>query len=171
MSTSFSRSGDGILRLKEAITNPEPALKAIAQLLEAEVRQAFDSESSPKGRPWPALSETTLKLRKRGGIEGGSPLAGNKMLRGRSGMLMGGITAEHTKTRAAVKATGPASKYAGVHQFGNPDNKMPGGYAAPIPARPFLPVRLQGGRVVPDLSEDVLQDIRDILSRHMSGER
>lgn len=171
MSITFKRSGGGILKLKEAITNPEPAMKAIAELLEADTRQAFEAESSPKGRPWPALSQTTLKLRKRGGIEGGSPLAGNKMLRGRTGALMGGIVAEHSKTRAAVKATGPARKYAGVQQFGNPDNKMPRGHAAPIPARPFLPVRLEGGRVVPDIPEATMEEIRDILRHHLRGER
>lgn len=150
-------------------------MKAIAQLLEAEVRQSFETETGPRGQTWPPLSKTTLALDQRGGIGGhgvalkGASLAGRKMLRG-TGALMGGITPEHTKLHASVKVTGPARKYAGVHQFGNPDNKMPNGARAPIPARPFLPVRRQGGKSVPDLSEEAMADIRDILRRHVRGE-
>lgn len=166
---SAARRGDGILRIKAALDNPEPVMRAIAQLLESEVRQNFETETDPWGTPWLPLSEATLKLKAKGGIGAvgvkldGAQLAGNKILRD-SGALAGGIVPTHTRRRATVKASGPATSYAAAQQFGNPENKMPKGQLAPLPARPFLPIRPDG---TIDLPEPVLEDIRDLLRQHL----
>jgi phage gpG-like protein len=67
-----------------------------------------------------------------------------------------------------VALTGPAAAYGAVHQLGNAKNKLPnrtGGASAPIPARPFLPLR-NGAVALPD---HVREEIVEIMRRALTG--
>jgi phage gpG-like protein len=147
------------------------AWREVAENLHAEVMESFRAQSDPWGNPWRPHSATTLDLRRRGGLFGAkrrraSFNSGAQILKD-SGVLMGATVASSTPTGASVEVTGPAARYGRVQHFGNPNNRLPNkasGVRAPIPARPFLPLR-PDGRV--DLPQVVFDDTIDILRRHL----
>lgn len=134
-----------------------PALEDIGQVLVTSADLAFRNESDPWGRPWQPLSPVTL-LRRRGTTA--------QILRD-TGRLANSVNAQVTGSR--VKA-GTDVIYAATHQFGRRDNRMyntPRGRPAPIPPRPFFPVR-PGGR--PDIDGAGLrEEIAEILREHVGG--
>lgn len=60
-----------------------------------------------------------------------------------------------TNKSAAIYSTLP---YSGIHQFGNPTNKL-FGHSAPIPARPFLPIKKDG-----TFTEKYSEELDDIIN-------
>lgn len=149
------------------------AWREVAENLHSEVMESFRKEADPWGAPWRSHSPTTLALRRRGGLFGkkrraASFNAGAQILKD-SGILMGAIVPSSTDKGATVEVTGPALRYGRVQQFGNPNNRLPNrstGVRAPIPARPFFPIR-DDGRV--DLPQHVIDDTVEILQRHLFG--
>jgi len=147
------------------------AWREVAENLHAEVMESFRTQTDPWGTPWQPHSPTTLALRRRGGLFGAkrrraSFNTGAQLLKD-SGVLMDTIVPSSTPTGAAVEVTGPAARYGRVQHFGNPRNRLPNkasGVRAPIPARPFLPLR-PDGRV--DLPQVVFDDTIEILRRHL----
>lgn len=154
------------------------AMLEIAQDMAEMARRCFVSERTPWGHPWRKHSATTLALYARGGLfpkhrpsrsrrtgrfvrrgtrgaVGGqriAPLRPLGVLR-LTGKLMRSLTPGATATEATVRVNGDARlrTIARVHQFGNPRNRLPNnsrGRRAPIPARPFLPLR-PGGKFDP----------------------
>ncbi len=175
-------------------------MKAVAAQLEAHVADNFRGQHAPDGSPWAPHSPYTLALRAMGGfatLRRGPTLArltgaarrfdraGNKA-RNRiiektvagakllvdKGTLRNSFVSQASGKSASLTVGGPASKYAHVHQMGNPKNRLPNrarGARAPIPARPFMPLGVQGGRLVPmlppKLREAIKQTIRDAILR------
>lgn len=140
--TIDSRAADAMLdRVTEAAINPAKAMRAIGREVSNLIRSGFRAEIDPWGGPWADHSETTKTMRKRAGDAGVQKL----MV---SGALFDSIDYAADANSATVKA-GDGLAYARVHQEGNPNNRMFGKALAPIPARPFFPIR-NGAADIPE---------------------
>lgn len=93
------------------------------------IQSTFLKQRSFNGQFWKGLSSTTLNLRRRKGSSSTLKLLD-------SGRLF-------ASTRARASASGVEwtndAPYASDQNFGNPENRIFGKSAAPIPARPFMP--------------------------------
>ena len=131
-------------QVMERIRRGNPAvMEQIATMMADEAERSIAAGVSPWGEAHPPLSPTTLRLREKGF---GLP----------SGALAKSMRTTASGDEAMALVTGEASLYAGVRQFGNPANRLPNtdhGAPAPIPARPFLPIR-GGGVDVPQATID-----------------
>ena len=119
-------------RIAGALADPSPAMRAIATHLADRAEDAFETEASPGGMPWPALKPATERARKRSGHV---PIT----ILQRSGALVRSILADWSDTEAVA---GTNLVYAATHQFGDPERN--------IPARPFLGVSEQDNRFIVD---------------------
>ncbi|MBF0175368.1 MAG: phage virion morphogenesis protein [Magnetococcales bacterium] len=126
--------------------NLRPAMRQVAGVLADEAEQAFARETSPEGKPWPGLAESTEKQREKEGKWPGPIL---QVL----GRLAGSVQQEYGPDHASV---GTNVIYARIHQLGGEAGR---GHKVYIPPRPFL-----------GLSPSGQGEILDILQRHlMSG--
>lgn len=176
------RSDSQIKRIVDRLKGGMPAaMQAVAQALHANAMDAFRSETSPYGEKWAPLKESTLMLRAKGFHLAGPRISKTKKKRTLrqvarivnnaktlvdKGTLRKTIVPQSTPHRATLTVGGPAAQYAHVHQLGNPDNRIPnrqGGNPAPIPARPYLPVRLVGGRIVVVLPAKLRDEVVGII--------
>lgn len=118
---------DGAIQLMEDMgersRDLSPVLDVIAQDLLTFTDDAFEGSRGPAGKAWEPLKDATVKARRRGSSK---PLID-------TGTLRGSITAVPGALGILVGTNLP---YAGVHQFGFDERN--------IPARPFLPLRLEG---------------------------
>lgn len=147
--------------LSERCADMTPAMDEIGQLLVTDADLCFRDSRDPWGHVWTALSEVTLG-RRRG--------SSAQILRD-TGHLAGSLN--HQPDRDSVTVTaGSGLRYAATHQFGRPDNRMyntPSGAPAPIPARPFLPIRASGEVDLPAAARDEIFDItRHYLSQGLT---
>jgi phage gpG-like protein len=136
-----------LTKLVRHIADLTPVMEDIGRAMGNLTHDAFMNE----GPGWPALSQVTVARR-------GSA---HPILQQSAGGLSSGIIHGGDRNSAWVGA-GRAFKYAAVHQFGNPANRMyntPGGNPAPIPPRPYLPYR--DGALTPAAQAEVM----DILTR------
>ncbi len=137
--------------LAAQVADLTPAMTDIGQALVTTTDLTFRGQHDPWGNPWQPLSPVTL-ARRRG--------SSAHILRD-TGRLANSL---HFVADAHSVAVGTDVIYAATHQFGNPANRMFGRASAPIPARPFLPIRASGQV---DLPPDLQADILDILNRHL----
>ena len=145
---------DALNRLSRASADLRPAMSAIADAMATTIEDAFQSESSPSGDPWAALSPHTQAKRAKQRKWPGQILQV-------SGRLAQSITS-HSDSHTAVAGTD--LDYASSHQhgadqgaFGTTKTGRPIPFGD-IPARPFL------GR-----SDDLDEEILDILQRHFTN--
>ena len=133
-------------RVIEALNDPSKGMRNVSLTLRELVQDTFRDETDPWGKPWPPHSPVTRELRQRAGnfsvqklvVRDGDPQS-----------LYGSITEVSSDTTAGIEVGGNPGNYPEVHQFGNPNNLMFGGPAAPIPPRPFLPLKTNGDVDVP----------------------
>lgn len=148
----------GALRdLQARLSDLSHPMASIGQTLVTETDLAFRGQRDPWGNAWTKLRDSTLR-RRRG--------KSAHILRD-TGRLANSINYHATRDSVTV---GTDVIYAATHQFGRPDNRFyntPKGRPAPIPSRPFLPIR--NGRV--DLPQDTLQSILGVLERHLMRSR
>lgn len=146
-------------RLTRAVADPTEALQAVGDELVAQTALAFHDARSPFGPPWARLSPITAALRRKGNSPGGSkPLHD-------TGALSSSVVAEADRSSVTVGtnwmsdpdhiATGAA-----IHQFGG---KAGRGRKVTIPARPFLPVDIDG-ELAPQTQSAVLDIFNDFLA-------
>ena len=144
-------------------------MEEIAQILDESVSSNFREQRSPYGVDWLSHSPTTRALYARGGLFGRTRGGrGSRRVLIRTGVLMNSITPKHNKNSAHVSVTGRAVKYGYVHQFGNPNNRLPNkrsGNPAPIPARPFMAIGPDGKTQLPD---SVMQEIRTAAANYFA---
>ncbi|WP_295579436.1 phage virion morphogenesis protein [uncultured Lamprocystis sp.] len=128
-----------------------PVMAGIGQELVTLADLSFRGEQDPWGKPWDALSEVTLLRRgqrktggkslrtKRGNTRASAlrAMLSAKILRD-TGRLAGSVNYRASRDQVVV---GSNVIYAATQQFGRADNRMFGRALAPIPARPFLPIR------------------------------
>ncbi|MCC7539230.1 MAG: phage virion morphogenesis protein [Deltaproteobacteria bacterium] len=179
----ISKGDAGIKAALERLRTGVPtAMKAAAAAMHGEVVEAFRAQRSPFGEAWAPHSPVTLKLRGQGGLfagrEGGPKKRGAKaaarFLSGAKklidkGTLLSSLSPQSTARTASVTSALP---YASVQNFGAQSNRLPnrsGGNLAPIPARPFMMAKREGGRektVLPDaLKAEIIEMIRVELLR------
>lgn len=108
----------------------EAPLKDIGNLAIKMAKRSFNTKSSPGGKPWAPISETTFRL----GKPRGSPPLVN------TGRMKSGLLFRIVKRRAGREVVvGTNKPYWIHHQFGKPRNRLPDtAIPAPVPARPFL---------------------------------
>jgi len=125
-----------------------PAMRVSAEEAFRLMEGTFRAQTSPDGSRWEPLAESTLRKRVRGKKTGNlKPLIGD------TGQLKGTLFAEAMPNGVKLgdKATSKGgfpywlSQLFGAHirRVG----KRAGAYSIDIPARPFMPVALVGGRV------------------------
>ena len=169
---------------EERIRNMRPAMEAVAEVLIELVSTSFVKEESPWGTPWKGHSVTTQILGAKGGLFGRGRGGGSEALLVDTGAHKNSFYGSATASRAEVRSGGRAAKYGHVHQFGNPQNRLPnvapGVFAArkgrkaranfpplaPIPPRPFMPL-LPNGKT--DLPAETSAEIRATLIDWISG--
>lgn len=144
---------EGLREARERIADLRPAMQEIGAAVQSETDLSFREQRDPWGNAWAALSDVTLSRR-----------------RGTSAQILSDTRrlSNSVNVRASAESVeiGTNVVYAAVHQFGNPANRMyntPRGNPAPIPARPFLPIR-NGGL---DLPAGVRDDVMDIINRYL----
>lgn len=161
------------------------AMKAISEMLRTHVSNNFRGQHDPWGNAWAPLSGVTVYRR----IATKNTASGPQQVRRRVFNARGGLTrrAERMLTPGGMKilivsgnlansifgraehygafvlVAGSAKRYGWVQQFGNPTNRMFGRGRAPIPARPFLPATMKGGKPVTDIPPEVLEEAKRIL--------
>lgn len=147
----------GLARLAGGMHDMSKPMGVIARTLEQLTRQSFRDEADPWGTPWAGHSPVTLRMRRARGQASVQRLLD-------SGAMYSTIRGEHSQTDASVSVGGTGGAPAPVHQFGNPSNRMFGRGLAPIPARPFLPIRPAGDADLPASWSD---EVLNVLALHM----
>jgi len=125
-------------RLSQIVARPRQALTGSAQALRRLIKDTFQDQRDPWGRPWTRHAPATAAARDRTG-GGGSILFDT----GRLSNSVDAIADENGVT--AIVST----DYASYHQFGNPSHRAWGGPVSPLPQRAFLPERAPGVVDVP----------------------
>ena len=149
-------------------------LKAIGEDITARTQRRFDTSTGPDGAPWRPNSEATLAMLagrlagvksnalKNGGLNkrGRAQLAGKKPLIGESKSLRQQIFPTVSGNTLTV---GSSMAYAAIQQFGGTTGARSWIPGKAIPARPFLPVRLDG-TLYPQEQALVLAALNDFLA-------
>lgn len=116
-----------------------------------------------------AHSRAVRRSARRAATHGHWSTFGSKKLLVVSGFLRQSLRRSGTAAGASI---GTSAVYGGVHQFGNPRNRLPnrpGGSRAPIPARPFLPMLANGQLRLPaDLSAELQATVADWVESAMA---
>lgn len=155
--------------LSERVNNMAPVLTALGDDITERTKRRFETSTGPDGAAWAPNSAATLGMlsgriagsksyaRKDGTLnaKGRAKLASKKPLID-SGFLRGNIFPEVIGNTLIV---GAPAKYAAIQQFGGQAGR---GRKVTIPARPFLPVRLDG-TLYPQEQALVLQALNDFL--------
>lgn len=159
--------------LASRVQNMRPVLQAIGEDVVERAKHRFETSTGPDGAKWQANSAATLAMlaarlagkssyRKKNGDlnkKGAAALANKKPLIGESGDLRRQIVARADAASVSIIAS-PA--YAAIQQFGgttSPRSMIPG---AKIPARPFLPIRIDGS-LYPAEQALILQSLNEYL--------
>lgn len=120
-----------IRRLDARLRDLRTPMRRMGRVMAHLVDQTFVNEESPEGVDWTELRPATLLWRRRKGYRASPKLDA-------SGFLRRSITVDSGRSSVIVRAVAP---YADIHQFGNPRNRAWGKGKAPIPARPFMPLK------------------------------
>lgn len=140
-----------LTRLSNGIRNPTHAMQDIGRALGNITEDAFQAESSPFGRSWPPLAESTLRARRQGRGRGSSKILQD------TGQLAASITHGGDSHSAWV---GASKTYAAIHQFGGRAGR---GHRVEIPARPFMPVDI-AGNLAPVAQAEILRIVNAYLA-------
>lgn len=154
--------------LQRRIAHPQKLMQAIATELESQTQQSFAEQRQYGGdAKWDKLSSVTQKLRaKRGHAD--SPILNISGGRG----LLGSVMSSSTSTTASVGAgSGKSERYAKMHQFGGKTSSRSMIPNKTIPARPYLPMRMNGSdmELTPKSSESILGLMRDMVDGKLGG--
>lgn len=90
---------------QEKIKNLQPVMKEIAEDMKKETALNFRNTTSPEGKKWEALADSTIRQRRKNSQK---PLND-------TGVLKNSISAKSDETKAIVGTSVP---YARIHQFG-----------------------------------------------------
>ncbi|AXV78895.1 MULTISPECIES: phage virion morphogenesis protein [Ralstonia solanacearum species complex] len=134
-------------RYQDRLTNAEPAMAEIAEILMRHTSDAFAAEGIPK---WVDLAESTKAQREEAGTWPG-------MILHVTGTLADSYTASSGNDYAQVASFLP---YAAIHNFGG---KAGRGHSATTPARRQIPVD-DDQQLIPAAREDILAFMVDYLS-------
>ena len=143
---------DALGELQERVSDPRPALEEIGAEITSQIQGLFKDSEDPWGNPWKTLADST-QAASRGKRAGGQPLLD-------TGEMRNSIDYQADADGVTIYSNDVPGKVA-THQFGG-YSKL---FKAPIPARPFFPIR--GGRA--DLPEDWQRSAVDIVATYIGG--
>lgn len=139
-------------KLQKKLDKFNEALQLIADEIEEAIDIAFAQKKTIDNKGWKPWSETTEKV---WGTRGS--------LLNRTGRLKSSIKVVTKDGEIRIEVRNPA---AAVHQYGNPSNKAWGRGRAPIPARPYLPIKN-----INNLHPDMVQIIEGVLAEYFEVEQ
>ena len=143
---------DALAALAERVGSMEPHLKALGDDIIARTQRRFDTSSGPDGAPWQPNTAATLGMlsSRLAGVKSNARKNGELNKRGRAQLANkkplideGDLRRQFFRevTGNNVLTVRNSQPYAAIQQFGG---KAGRGHKVTIPARPFLPVRLDG---------------------------
>lgn len=150
---------DALRRLSAMIAacdSPREAMETIGFDFEQRASMAFQSGRDPWNAAWEPLSPLTLELRRGSSAQ---PLLD-------TGRLAGSMTYRADDDQVDI---GTNVIYAATHQFGRADNRMFGRGLAPIPARPFLPLRSTGPDLPPAWERSAIEAVQSLIEAARDG--
>lgn len=124
-----------------------------AKILQSLILGTFDQEMTPWGSRWKKLKPSTLRWRRQ------KSYAMSPILKA-SGWLRASIKPQSGRAGFVVEA---GAHYADIQQDGNAGNKMYGRSRAPIPARPFMPVKRGTVNLPQPWWDQVLEPFNNII--------
>lgn len=148
---------DVLERVKRSMKRKGFVMAIIADRLRTLIQGTFEEQRDPWGRPWEPLKQSTLDIRRRRGSSSSEILID-------SYTLYSSVERSSNDEYAQVEFQG-ADEYAWVQQFGNPLNAMFGRGNAPIPARPFMPIKGSGPRL--DLPDSWVRTLMQPLEQEL----
>ena len=156
---------EGVKRFLEALSrglgNLSKPFAEAALETEQLVRNTFRTQSDPWGAQWASLSPITVQGRTARDSSSDAILFD-------TGALFGSIDRASTESSLTIELGG-GEIWAGPHQYGNPANKFFGS-VAPIPARPFLPIRPSGDVDIPeDWWDSILKPFDALLAKALAS--
>lgn len=148
--TGADQIEQAISELLHKAQNLEKPLNAVGNYLTNIMEESFDSETSPDGKAWHPLAESTKAYKAKHG--------GNKILQSGDRNLRES-TGYSSDDKSVIVGVNAYSKdrypYPIVHQFGTEDGK--------IAARPFMPITQDG-----ELYDNVNEEVLDILLGYLA---
>lgn len=127
----------------------KPLMQTLGNILQNEIEDSFENESSPFGQKWQALKPSTIKQKQRRGKS-------LNILRSDGNLADRWIVkADDKKATVSNNTNKNGFAYGLVHQFGT--NKVGRSKNIKIPARPFLPVDKSGN--LPSRVKDVVKKV------------
>lgn len=147
--------------LQRAMLDTTRPFAEAMRLIEQRVRDTFRDATDPWGIAWKPLKASTLGGRARRGNAAVSPLLD-------TGAMFGALRGDSDANGFELSINREGS-FPVVHQFGNPDNLAWGRTPAPIPARPFFPLREneEGVDFPADWFEDMLRPFDKMFEEAM----
>ena len=128
-----------------------PLLDAAAGVLEDVAEEAFETETSPDGAAWPALSQVTIRRRERGGHWPGGKLQVSGRLAASIGLVALGPRSVIVGTNVVYAAAMQFGARKGA--FGKGRRPVPWG---DIPPRPYLGISQDAEHEIEQLIADWL---------------
>ena len=161
---------DALKLLSARVQDMTPVLDNIGVAMIERTKRRFETGTDPEGNAWKPNSATTLAMlaerlagkssyRKKNGdrnAKGNLALANKKPLIGESGDLRREI---HSLVSGNSLTVSSVMIYSAIQQFGGQAGR---GLKVTIPARPFLPIRLDG-TLYPEEQADILEAINEYL--------
>ncbi len=138
--------------LHRRLANPKKLMHAISVEMLSLTEEAFQKEGDEE--KWEALAASTIKRREKKG-----QWPGQKLQISGGGGLAASIQPFSSNTEAGLSSAKP---YAAIHQFGGTAGR---GHKVIIPARPYMPVRMQGSelQLTKKASDSILGLMRDLV--------
>ncbi len=152
-------ANDALRRLSAMIAacdSPREALETIGFDFEQRASMSFQSSRDPWNTGWAPLSPVTLALRRGSSAQ---PLVD-------TGRLAASMTYRVTDDTVDI---GTNVESGATHQFGRADNRMFGRGLAPIPARPFLPLRSSGPDLPPAWERSATEAMQSLIEAARDG--
>lgn len=156
-------------RLHDVGQNMQPIMHDIGVGVKERTIQRFDTSTDPAGNQWKPNAQATyailanrlgksyLNKDDRVNSKGADKLAGKKPLIGESKDLMRQF---HVTADANSVTIGNSMGYAAIQQFGG---KAGRNHKVTIPARPFLPVTIDG-QLYPQEQQTILSELNQLLA-------
>ena len=138
--------GQALQKLLDEVQDRSGFHNLVGEHLLTSVEERFETQTSPDGAAWQALSPVTVAQRLRS-----SSTAPVTILR-QSGRLAGSINYEANSEQTRV---GTSLVYAAIHHFGGEAGR---GHAVTIPARPYLGLSPEDEEAIIKIAEDWLQN-------------
>lgn len=135
-------------QLSDKVSDMQPAMEAIGQVLATNIRLGFRDMKSPEGVNWKALSPTTI-ARRRGNSD--QPLND-------TGVLKNSFSVQAAAQSVVVGTNAPQ---AALMNFGGTKAQFPNLWGD-IPARPFMPTA--------KLPTQWERDVVEVIERHLSSQ-